>query len=147
MKYSSKLKEIIYVNIQVDHSFIYKLLINSFLIILDSKVNLYGSTASGFCFKDSLIDIDVHIDNKNSIDTLDLIYSFLKTQDYIDVKSINNTINDKIICKLHNSDIFIQFTSMYFSAAHQTSRLFYFYSKLDYRFKLLAFCLRYLAKV
>ena len=113
----------------------------------DSKINLYGSTVSGFCLKDSFVDVDIHFDNKNSIDTLDLINDFLKKDDFFDVRSINNSVYDRITCKTKNEPIFFKLTSLQHPNSYRTSRLFNFYAKLDSRFKILAFCLRYLAKV
>ena len=121
--------------------------------LLEADVNLYGSTASGFCLKDSLIDIEITIENQSSDPIFNLINDFiLKNNDYlsIDLDSINIDNDDSsITCKLKDTadNINFQFTFNKNPFSYRTSRLFYFYSKLDCRFKLLAFCFRYLAKV
>ena len=96
------------------------------------------------CFKNSSIDVDVHLENKNSFDTLDLIHKHLVNTEAIHLKSIKIN-NDKIICKIN--DINFVLTSLSHSNCYRTSRLFHFYSKLDSRFKILSFCFHYLAKV
>ena len=99
------------------------------------------------CFKNSSFDIDTHFYDKNSFDTLVVVLNHLNEMDgFVDSNSIKNSPdNDKIICKINKTNFI--FSSLNHSNCYRTSRLFYFYSKLDARFKTLAFCFHYLAKL
>ena len=113
-------------------------------------MNLFGSTASGFCLKDSPIDIDVNFDNKQPYDSLEIINQFLQSNmsDRFHLNEIDMSQQNKIIVKTTRDDLLKCYLSCsHYSYSYRTSALINYYSKLDERFKILAFCFRHLARV
>ncbi len=115
---------------------------------------------TGICFENSAIDVDVQIDQNSSVNnTLNLVYQFLnqderfkladaKIHDNVDHLIANNRLNLNVTHLKTNSTFQLCLTcGANYNEPHKISRLIQFYTKLDERFKILAFCLRHLARV
>jgi terminal uridylyltransferase len=135
----------------------------------DAIVNIYGSIAYGICFNESSCDISVEFQNscktaitKTNAQTIQNVTDLLKTEMY-DTFRFNSTVLplkkaqkqsqsclNKFTCETIDSTLkqcFFNFTSGIHPQAHKTATLLKGYFELDERAKILAFCLRYIAKL
>jgi len=123
---------------------------------------LYGSSKYGICFDDSQVDVDIEFVKSNCQSTsqiLTAVADFLKdempdtfeleTSSQNKSKSSSNNVNNlnKISYLTKIDQISFNFTSGLFSSAFKTSFLIKSYLELDERARVLAFFLRYIAKV
>lgn len=127
---------------------------------LDAKVNIYGSTAYGVCFNDSQVDIDIESKHhKSSSQVLRDVSELIKSEmsDTFELSALTTNTNvkssksnsnlNKLSLETRGSKIVFNFTCELFKSAFKTSFLIKAYLDLDERAKILAFCLRYIAKV
>ena len=118
---------------------------------------MYGSTAYGICFNDSSCDISIEYDQNSSQndkssqqiikDISDIIENEMK--DILNVQSIQKSNNKLTLTAKNdtNTNIVFNFTTGLFSSAYKTSFLLKSYIEMDERVKILALCLRFIAKV
>jgi hypothetical protein len=118
--------------------------------------------AYGICFNDSSCDISVEYDDsvaeKSPIKIISDINVFIKSEmtetffqedystDEIRISDKTNNLN-KLTFKSKSLNILFYFTTGLYTSAYKTSTLLNAYMSLDDRAKILAFCLRYVAKV
>lgn len=122
-----------------------------------ARVDIYGSTAHGICMAESGCDVDVDLSklHSSSAQTIRELCQFLKKEmsDEFNIEPLMDTRNPKFASHnrltletLNGSGVF-NFTTGVYSNGYKTSALLSAYMQLDERAKLLAFSLRYLAKV
>ena len=118
---------------------------------------MHGSTAHGICMAESGCDVDVDLSklHSSSVQTIRELCQFLMKEmcNEFNVEPLMDTRSPK--CASHNrltlqtidgGGVF-NFTTGSYSNGFKTSALLSAYMQLDERAKLLAFSLRYLAKV
>ena len=120
---------------------------------------MYGSTAYGICFDDSQVDVDISIAHMSSSQILKEVSDLIKAEmsDLFELAPLNTNMKsskansnqnlNKLSLESKESKILFNFTSELFKSSYKTSYLIKAYLELDERAKILAFCLRYIAKV
>lgn len=123
---------------------------------IEYQINIYGSMAYGVCFNDSNCDICVELLTATSRSPCQIIKDINEVimaqmtdvlTPFGDDDLSTETRSNKVMYRSKSLNVVFNFTTGLFTSAYKTSILLRAYMNLDERARVLALCLRYIAKV